>query len=257
LSDLLTIDSHCHLDFKQFNRDRAEVIQRARESGIEQMVNSGVDLITNKRTLALAAEHDFIFATLGLSPNFLDGWSEADIERVLKQMVENHGDAVAIGEAGLDFYRCQDKASRERQARVFLRVKELARSLNMPLVIHSRDAEQQALEMVRDLDKVVFHCYSGTLQTMRDAVDRGYYISLATNLCRSPAHQILARNVPLEHLLIETDSPFLSPRRGRNEPAYILDSVRLLSRIRGLPPEEVAKVTAENARKAFGLRRMP
>jgi TatD DNase family protein len=257
LSDLLTIDSHCHLDFKQFNRDRAEVIQRARESGIVQMVNSGVDLITNKRTLALAAEHDFIFATLGLSPNFLDGWSEADIERVLKQMVENHGDAVAIGEAGLDFYRCQDKASRERQARVFLRVKELARSLNMPLVIHSRDAEQQALEMVRDLDKVVFHCYSGTLQTMRDAVDRGYYISLATNLCRSPAHQILARNVPLEHLLIETDSPFLSPRRGRNEPAYILDSVRLLSRIRGLPPEEVAKVTAENARKAFGLRRMP
>lgn len=257
MSDLLTIDSHCHLDFKQFNRDRAEVIQRARESGIVQMVNSGVDLITNKRTLALAAEHDFIFATLGLSPNFLDGWSEADIERVLKQMVENHGDAVAIGEAGLDFYRCQDKASRERQARVFLRVKELARSLNMPLVIHSRDAEQQALEMVRDLDKVVFHCYSGTLQTMRDAVDRGYYISLATNLCRSPAHQILARNVPLEHLLIETDSPFLSPRRGRNEPAYILDSVRLLSRIRGLPPEEVAKVTAENARKAFGLRRMP
>lgn len=257
MSDLLTIDSHCHLDFKQFNRDRAEVIQRARESGIVQMVNSGVDLITNKRTLALAAEHDFIFATLGLSPNFLDGWSEADIERVLKQMVENHGDAVAIGEAGLDFYRCQDKASRERQARVFLRVNELARSLNMPLVIHSRDAEQQALEMVRDLDKVVFHCYSGTLQTMRDAVDRGYYISLATNLCRSPAHQILARNVPLEHLLIETDSPFLSPRRGRNEPAYILDSVRLLSRIRGLPPEEVAKVTAENARKAFGLRRMP
>ena len=257
MSDLLTIDSHCHLDFKQFNKDRAEVIHRARESGIEQMINSGVDFITNKRTLALAAEHDFIFATLGLAPNFLDGWNEADIERVLKQIAENHGDAVAIGEAGLDFYRCRDPASRERQARVFLRVKELARSLNMPLVIHSRDAEQQALEMVRDLDKVVFHCYGGTLQTMRDAVDRGYYISLATNLCRSPAHQILARNVPLEHLLIETDSPFLSPRRGRNEPAYILDSVRLLSRIRGLPPEEVAKVTAENARRTFGLRRMP
>jgi TatD DNase family protein len=134
---------------------------------------------------------------------------------------------------------------------------DLARSLNKPLVIHSRDAEQQALELIRDLDKVVFHCYSGTLQTMRDAVDRGYYISLATNLCRSPAHQMLARNVPLENLLIETDSPFLSPRRGRNEPAYILDSVRLLSRIRSCSPEEVASLTAENARSVFGLRRTP
>jgi TatD DNase family protein len=257
LSELLTIDSHCHLDFKQFNKDREEVIQRARAMGVEQMINSGVDFITNKRTLELAEEHDFIFATLGLAPNFLDGWSEAEIERVLLQIAENQEDAVAIGEAGLDFYRCQDKASRERQARVFLRVKDLARSLNKPLVIHSRDAEQQALEMVRDLDKVIFHCYSGTLETMRDAVDRGYYISLATNLCRSPAHQILARNVPLDHLLIETDSPFLSPRRGRNEPAFILDSVRLLSRIRGLPQEDVAKITAENARTAFGLRRLP
>jgi TatD DNase family protein len=256
LSFLSAIDSHCHLDFKQFNRDRAEVIQRARESGVVQIINSGVDFVTNKRTLELAAEHDFIFATLGLAPNFLDGWSEAEIERVLKQIAENYGDAVAIGEAGLDFYRCRDRASRERQARVFLRVMDLARSLNKPLVIHSRDAEQQALEMIRDLDKVVFHCYSGTLQTMRDVVDRGYYISLATNLCRSPAHQMLARNVPLEHLLIETDSPFLSPRRGRNEPAYILDSVMLLSRMRGYSPEEVARITAENAKAVFGLRRM-
>ena len=257
MSRLLTIDSHCHLDFKQFNKDREEVIQRARESGIEQMINSGVDFITNKRTLELADRHELIFATLGLAPNFLEGWSEADIEKVFKQIEENHGDAVAIGEAGLDFYRCQDKAARERQARVFLRVKELASSLDMPLVIHSRDAEQQALEMVRDLEKVVFHCYSGTLQTMKDAVDRGYYISLATNLCRSPAHQILARNVPLDHLLIETDSPFLSPRRGRNEPAFIWDSVRLLSKIRGLPPADIAGITAENARAAFSLPRTP
>jgi TatD DNase family protein len=257
LNDLLTVDSHCHLDFKQFNKDRAEVINRARESGIVQMINSGVDFITNKRTLELAREHDFIFATLGLAPNFLDGWSDAEIENVLKQIEENHRDAVAIGEAGLDFYRCRDLGSRERQARVFLRVKELARSLNMPLVIHSRDAEQHALEMVGDLEKVVFHCFSGSLETMKDAVDKGYYISLATNLCRSPAHQILARDVPLEHLLIETDSPFLSPRGGRNEPAFILDSIRLLSRIRGLTPGEVAEITAENARRLFCLQRMP
>jgi TatD DNase family protein len=129
----------------------------------------------------------------------------------------------------------------------------LAASLNKPLVIHSRDAEQQALDMVKHLDKVIFHCYSGTLSTMKEAIDRGFYISIATNVCRSGHHQILARNVSLDRLLIETDSPFLSPRRGRNEPSFILDSVRLIARIRGIEPQELARITAENAKRIYNI----
>ncbi len=247
------IDAHCHLDFKQFNKDREEVIQRARDCGVVRMINSGVDLSTNQKSLELAKRYDFISVTLGLSPNTIGGQSDGDIDRRLSQISENAGQAIAIGEAGLDYYHCRDAAGRERQAQIFQKVIDLAASLDLPLVIHSRDAEQQALEMVRHLDRVVFHCYSGTIPTMKDAVDRGFYISIATNLCRSGQHQILARNVSMDHLLVETDSPFLSPRRGRNEPAYVLDSVRMIARMRGLEPEEIACKTAENTKRIYKI----
>ena len=248
------IDSHCHLDFKQFNKDRDAVMQRARDCGVVRMINSGVDFSTNQKSLELAKRHDFIFATLGLSPNTLGAMGEGDLNRLLGQIKENAGSAVGIGEAGLDYYHCKEAAQRDRQAQVFRRIIDLAESLGLPLVIHSRDAESRALEMVRHLDKVVFHCYSGSLATMKEAVDRGFYISLATNLCRSAQHQILARNVPLDHLLVETDSPFLSPRSGRNEPAFVQDSVRLIAKIRGMEPQEIARLTAENTRRVYGIR---
>ncbi|MDM7912476.1 MAG: TatD family hydrolase, partial [Methanotrichaceae archaeon] len=183
----------------------------------------------------------------------LDGLSDADLQRLLDQIKENKGLAVGIGEAGLDYYRCKDPAGRERQVKVFSQVIELAQSLDLPLVIHSRDTEQKALNMVKDLEKVVFHCYSGTLATMKEATDRGFYISLATVLCRSPQHQVLAKNVSLDRLMVETDSPFLSPRRGRNEPAFILDSVGLIARIRGMEPQEIARITSENTRRIYDL----
>jgi TatD DNase family protein len=248
------IDSHCHLDFKQFNKDRDAVMQIARDYGVVRMINSGVDFSTNQKSLELAKTHDFIFATLGLSPNSLGVLSDADLNRLLEQIRENSSCAVGIGEAGLDYYHCKEQAQRDRQAQVFRRVIDLADSLCLPLVIHSRDAEQQALDMVKHLDKVVFHCYSGSLGTMKEAVDRGFYISLATNLCRSAHHQILARNVPLDHLLVETDSPFLSPRGGRNEPAFVQDSVRLIAKIRGIKPQEIARLTSENTRRIYGIR---
>ena len=248
------IDSHCHLDFKQFNKDREAVMENARKCGVVRMINSGVDYSTNQKSLELAKKYDFIFATLGLSPNTIEGQKDPELKLRLAQIEENAGQALGIGEAGLDYYHCKDAGSRERQAEVFRKVIDLAKSLNLPLVIHSRDAEQPALEMVKHLDKVVFHCYSGTLVTMKEAIDRGFYISLATSICRSGHHQILARNVSMDHLLVETDSPFLSPRRGRNEPSFIQDSVRLIARIRGMEPQEVAEKTAENTKRIYNIR---
>ena len=248
------IDAHCHLDFKQFNKDRQEVLDSARRSGIAHMINSGVDLSTNSRSLELSTKYDFISATLGLSPNTLESIREPELDTLFRQLEENADRAVGIGEAGLDYYHCKDATGRRRQAEVFSRVIDLARSLDKPLVIHSRDAEQPALDMVKHLDKVVFHCYSGSLSTMKEAQDRGYYISLATNVCRSGRHQILARNVSLERLLVETDSPFLSPRGGRNEPSFVLDSIRLIARIRGMEPQELARITAENTKRIYNIR---
>jgi TatD DNase family protein len=218
------------------------------------MINSGVDYSTNSKSLELAGKYDFISATLGLSPNTLQDIKEPELKMLFEQIESNAHRAVGIGEAGLDYYHCKDAPSRKRQADVFAKVIDLAGSLNLPLVIHSRDAEQPALDMVKHLEKVVFHCYSGSLVTMKEAIDRGFYISIATNVCRSGHHQILARNVSLDRLLVETDSPFLSPRRGRNEPSFVLDSVRLISRIRGLDPQELAKITAENTKRIYNIR---
>ena len=217
------------------------------------MINSGVDYSTNARSLELADKYEFISATLGLSPNTLPEIKEPELKKLLEQIEKNIDHAIGIGEAGLDYYHCKDAPTRNQQAKVFRQVIDLAASLNKPLVIHSRDAEQQALDMVKHLDKVIFHCYSGTLSTMKEAIDRGFYISIATNVCRSGQHQILARNVSLDRLLIETDSPFLSPRRGRNEPSFVLDSVRLIARIRGIEPQELARITAENTKRIYNI----
>ena len=247
------IDSHCHLDFKHFDKDRVAVMNRAREAGVVMMINSGVDIATNRKSLELAKKHDFMRATLGLSPNSLEGTSNQDLESQMDFIKENASWAVGIGEAGLDHYRCKDEAARNHQVVVFQKVIDLAKSVDLPLVIHSRDAEQQALDMVKDLDKVVFHCYGGSMNTMKEAVDRGFYISLATVVCRSGQHQVLARNIPLDHLLVETDSPFLAPKRGRNEPMNVLDSVRLIAKIKGLQPSEVASATTKNVKKIYRI----
>ena len=247
------IDSHCHLDFKQFDRDRSAVIERAMAAGVEMMINSGIDIPTNRKSLELASKYPFIRATLGLNPNSLEDLSDRDLKAELDFIKENASRAVAVGEAGLDYYRCKNQAARDRQIAVFRQVIDLAEELDLPLVIHSRDAEQQALEMVRDKKKVVFHCYGGSLGTMKEAVGLGFYISLATIVCRSGQHQILARNVPLDKLLVETDSPFLAPGRGRNEPSNVLESVKLIARIRNAEPSEIARATSENARRIFGI----
>lgn len=247
------IDAHCHLDFKHFNRDRMDVIERARAAGVVEMINSGVDLQTNRETLKLARSHGFIHATLGLSPNSLDRMRPGDVELVLDEIRQNSGEIIGVGEAGLDYYRCSDPALRKQQVEVFRRVIRLAGELEKPLVIHARDTEDMAFDLVKDMEKVVFHCYSGSLETMRKIVDRGFYVSIATVVCRSVKHQTLARNVPLDQLLLETDSPFLSPRRGRNEPSFILDSLNLIARMRGMDPEELAAATVRNTRRIYGI----
>jgi TatD DNase family protein len=247
------IDSHCHLDFKHFDKDRDGVMKRAIDAGVTIMINSGIDMATNKKSLQMSKEYDFIHATLGLSPNSLEGMKSSDLSSLLEFMKDNAGTAVGIGEAGLDYYRCKDEAARNRQVQVFKQIIDLAKEVDLPLVIHSRDAEQQALEMVKDLDKVVFHCYGGSINTMKQAVDCGFYISLATVVCRSGQHQVLARNIPLDYLLVETDSPFLAPKRGRNEPLNVLDSVRLIAKIKGISESEVARATTKNTKKIYQI----
>jgi len=247
------IDSHCHLDFPKFNPDREEAILRARKAGVVGMVNSGISLKGNRMSLELAEKNEDIHATLGLSPDIGREGTDDAINSILAQIEANAGKAVGIGEAGLDFQDCKTNEERERQTASFKKVIELAKDLDKPLVVHARLAEAEVLKLVKGTDTVVYHCYSGSPETMLEIVDAGYYISLATLVCFSEHHQALAAELPPENLLLETDSPFLSPRKGRNEPAYIADSIPVVAQLKEMEPAEIARIATENARRVFGI----
>ncbi|TGC07216.1 TatD family hydrolase [Methanolobus halotolerans] len=247
------IDSHCHLDFPKFNRDRDKTIERAKINGVVGMINSGIDYRTNANSLDLARKYDFIHATLGLSPQMVPDANDGKIKQILSQMERNIGKAVGIGEAGLDYYYCRTAAGRKRQEDVFSQVIELADRYNKTLVIHGRDGEELALKMSRDLDRVIFHCYGGSLETMHKIVDAGHYVSVPTLVCFSESHKAIAQNLPLENMLIETDSPYLSPRKGRNEPTFVRDSVPVIAQLKEVDETEIAMATIQNTRRAFEL----
>ncbi|MCQ6963885.1 TatD family hydrolase [Methanolobus chelungpuianus] len=247
------IDSHCHLDFPRFDRDRKEAIERARQSGVIRMINSGIDYSTNAASLELARRYGFIHATLGLSPQMVPHASEEKISQILSQIERNIDRAVGVGEAGLDFHYCETEVGRLKQTEVFRKVIEIARKYGKPLVIHGREAEDMALQLSRDLDTVVFHCYGGSLETMQQIVDAGHFVSVPTLVCFSEHHQSIAKHLPLENMLIETDSPYLSPRKGRNEPAFVADSVPQIAALKGIEASEVAETTMKNTRRAFGI----
>ncbi len=247
------IDSHCHLDFPKFNRDREEAILRAREAGVVGMINSGISLKGNSMSLELAEKYKDIHAALGLSPDIGREGDDKEINAILAQIEANAEKAISIGEAGLDFQDCKTNDERERQTVAFKKIIELAKDLDKPLVVHARLAEAEVLKLVKNVDTVIYHCYSGSVETMKEIVDKGYYISLATLVCFSKHHQVLAAEVPLESLLLETDSPFLSSRKGRNEPAFIVDSIPVVAQIKDLDPAEIAKSATENARKVFNV----
>jgi TatD DNase family protein len=247
------IDSHCHLDFPKFNRDREETILRARDAGVVGMINSGISLKGNCMSLELAEKYEDVHATLGLSPDIGREGDDKEINAILAQIEANAKKAAGIGEAGLDFQDCKTNEEREKQTASFKKVIELAKDLDKPLVVHARLAEAEVLKLVKGVDTVIYHCYSGSVETMREIVDMGYYISLATLVCFSEHHRVLATEVPPENLLLETDSPYLSSRKGRNEPAFIVDSIPVVAQLKDMEPAEIAKLATENARRAFNI----
>jgi TatD DNase family protein len=217
------------------------------------MINSGISQKGNRMSLELTEKYEDIHATLGLSPDIGREGTDKEINIILAQIEAKAEKAVAIGEAGLDFQDCKTNEERERQTAAFKKVIELAKNLDKPLVVHARLAEAEVLNLVKDVNMVIYHCYSGSLETMQEIIDKGYYISLATLVCFSEHHQSLAAEVPLESLLLETDSPYLSSRKGRNEPAFIVDSIPVVARLKDVEPEEIAKQTTENARRIFNI----
>ncbi len=243
-------DIHCHLNFDSFNKDRDEVISRAKVAGVVFIIDSGFDYPSNERSLRVSRSHDgYIYSTLGFSPNRI---GKSDPRYVVSQIEESRDEIIGIGEVGLDLKKA--KASYEKQKEVFMEFVDLAEELDLPLVIHARKAEERAFDLIKSRDVLaVFHCYTGSESLVGRICDAGHYISLSTLVCFSDNVRRIAEVVDVDHLLLETDSPFLSPVRGRNEPANVRMAYESVAELKGVDVDELAIKLIKNAREVFDV----
>src|SRR4030043_161814 len=244
------IDIHAHLCFPQFEKDLDSVIEKAKEE-IDGVIVSSARLEEGKKVLELVKKHPgFLFATLGFHPT-----EGTDEQGVLKLIDQNHDRVVGIGEAGLDYHWEEDLKKRDQQKVIFAKFIAAAEKYRLPLVIHSWDAEPDCFNMVKG-SKIpcVFHCYSGTIELVNSIVERGFYVSMSTQICFSKHHRKLIKSIPLESLLLETDSPFLGPERHMNMPWNIKLSADKIADEKGITRESVLSAAKENAIKVFRLK---
>lgn len=251
------IDSHCHLDDERLAGDEAQVLQKAQEAGVTTMVTIGTDEKTSAAAAQIASRHPGrVFHTVGAHPSDVDRFGEAELSEVERLARETK--PKAIGEIGLDYYHSSD---RNKQAGVFERMICLARELALPLVIHDRDAHEDIYrilsEKARDL-KIMMHCYSAGPEFVDRFMGLGCLFSIAgpVTFKNGQSHRDAVSIIPLDRLVVETDSPYLTPhpfRGQRNEPAYVKFTAEKVAEVKGIPLEELAKATTGNARKFFGI----
>jgi TatD DNase family protein len=253
----MLIDTHAHLYFDWFDQDRDEVITRAQAADVGKIISIAIDLETSRKCIELAETHDGIFATAGIHPNDSTQLSDKALEELSEFC--RHPKVVAVGEIGLDFYR--DTSPQEIQFEAFRQQIRLAKKCRLPIVIHNREAAQQILEVLQsegtDGLTGVFHCFSENTDIARQVMEMDFYISFTGNLTfkKSKLPEV-ARFVPLDRLLLETDSPFLSPepKRGRrNEPAHVCHIAEKLAEIHETSLQEISEITTSTAVRLFGL----
>ncbi|HBT46615.1 MAG TPA: hydrolase TatD [Peptococcaceae bacterium] len=252
------IDSHAHLNDPAFSRDLPEVIARLQEAGVSAVINVGYDVRSSREAVAQAYNWPVLRAAVAVHPHEAATFNE-ESARVIRSLALDRR-VVAIGETGLDYYR--NLSPRRQQEEVFRWHLRLAKQLNLPVIIHDRDAHQDVLRILREegraLRGVVMHCFSGSWEMARQCLDMGFYISLAGPVTFKNAVKVreIAARVPLDRLLVETDAPYLTPepyRGQRNEPANVCLVVEGVAAARGVAVEEIIEATSNNARQLFRL----
>ncbi len=260
---MLLVDVHAHLDFPHFSKDLKEVIERARNVGVVGIISQGVHHASNKRTLELAAKYDIVKAALGLyplnAPN-VEVHDEQDddfdrhsvsVDDTLRFIREHAKEIAAIGEVGIDLKYSDDE---QHQVENFTRILQLSNAIKKPVIIHSRKAEKLVLDILEDTKhkNAVLHCFSGGKKLIQRAVDLGLPLTVTSNANRLQHFQLVARMVPSQQLLTETDAPYLSPIAGeRNEPQNVRHAVEVIAKEKGLTPEEVARAIYMNYQRTF------
>jgi TatD DNase family protein len=255
------VDSHCHIDGAEYDADREDVISRARDAGVGTMLNVGTGDPHSgafERAVELAEKHTDIYAAVGVHPHDAKLFTDRAEQRLV-DLVKQSQRVIAWGEIGLDYH--YDHSPRDVQREVFRRQLRIARERDLPVVIHSREADDDTIAILReeltDYERGgVLHCFGGSLLMARSAIALGFFISFAGNLTFKKAEDLreIARQLPLDRLLIETDCPYLTPvpfRGKRNEPARVVETARCLAELHGRELEEIGRVTSENFGKLF------
>lgn len=248
------IDSHVHLNNSQFDEDREQVFERIKEN-LDFVVNIAYDMESSEIGVEYSKKYDFIYCTVGFHPDEIEGYSEEN-ERKLEELAKNEK-VLAIGEIGLDYHWMT--RSKEEQWDIFRKQLELARKIKKPVVIHTREAMQDTVNILNEFPDVggILHCYPGSTETAKQMIDR-FYLGIGGVLTFKNAKKLVdvVRDIPLEKLVIETDCPYMAPtpyRGKRNEPIYTEEVAKKIAEIKGISYEEVVKVTNENTRKAYKM----
>jgi TatD DNase family protein len=249
-------DTHAHYNDKAFNEDRANLLDSFSESGILGVINCGTNIEESKKSIQLAENYDFVYCAVGFHPEDISTASENYLSEIKELAM--HEKCVAIGEIGLDYYWVKD--NKEEQKRFFTEQLALANELSLPVIIHSRDAHADTLEILKKhRPKGVLHCFSGSVEVMNEALKLGLYIGLGGAVTFKNARVPLevAKSVPLERLLLETDCPYMTPvpfRGKRNQSTYISYVAEKIAEVKNLTKEEILTAANNNARNLFGIK---
>lgn len=248
------IDSHSHLDFEEFGKDRELVIQRAFDSGVKMIINIGTGLESSKKSIALTEKYKNIYATVSLHPIDVDA---EEFNEVSFLELARHPKVVAIGETGLDYYHSSDK---DKQKQVFKKLVQIAVEIEKPIIIHSRDADEDILLLLEEMElpksRGVIHCFGRDYEMAKKFLALGFLVSYTGNITYNSERQGSVKEVPLEKIMVETDCPFLTPapfRGQRNEPSYVKYVAEKIAEIKKIDFSAVAEQTTKNCIKLFDL----
>ena len=251
-------DTHTHLDDEKFDTDREEVIASLKNEGTTLCVNIGANIKTSKASIALAEKYDFIYAAVGVHPNDTGDMCDEDLAQI--EEMAKHPRVVAIGEIGLDYH--YDEPDPDVQKIWFEKQLRLAQKLSLPYVVHDRDAHADVLEIIKKVGYTngVMHCFSGSVEMAKEVTKMGMYVSIAGQVTFKNAPKVcaVAASVPLDKLLIETDSPYLTPepfRGKRNNSGYVKYTATKIAELRGMTTEEIATITMENGKRFYNISR--
>lgn len=251
-------DTHAHYDDKAFDEDREELLQSLASADVELIIDPGCDVDSSRKALELAERFPFVYAAVGLHPEELDKYSPESFEEICS--MTRHPKCVAIGEIGLDYY--WDASHKEEQKELFRRQIELAMELDKPVIVHDREAHGDCLEIVRDYPGLrgVFHCYSGSAEMAKELLKLGWYLGFDGPVTYKNARKALEvlELCPMDRMLMETDSPYLSPvpmRGKRNDSSNLRYVVEKIAQVKGLSPGEAAAITLANGCRLFGIKR--